>query len=71
MLFDRHPAADDRLLALADALRGSSAGAEARESTWRGLPLEERLRHALVKGNAQHIVEVVEEAREAYARRST
>lgn len=66
VLFDRHPDANDALLALADNLRGPSAAAQARENTWRGLPLQERLRHALVKGTSQHIEEDVEEARQAY-----
>ncbi len=67
VLFDRHPSASDRLLALADALHGTPDAAETRQTVWRELPLEERLRHALVKGIVEYIEEDVEEARRVYA----
>jgi len=65
VLFDRRPDATDRLVAYAENVR-SQGGARRAEAdlAWRGLPVEQRLTHALVHGFADHIEADTEEARQ-------
>ncbi len=68
VLLNRRPDATERLLSFASSM---SAGGEARKAaaeTWRSLPLEGRLQHALVAGNADHIEKDVAEALEKYGK---
>jgi 5-methyltetrahydrofolate--homocysteine methyltransferase len=53
---------------LAESIRGKTARAETKDLAWRDAPVEERLRHALVKGIADYIEEDVEEARRKFER---
>jgi 5-methyltetrahydrofolate--homocysteine methyltransferase len=62
LVLDRRPDATDRLLAVADSVRGQSA-AQVADLSWRNAPVHERLAHALVEGIADYIVEDTEEAR--------
>ncbi len=65
---NRRPDATERLLNFASSM---SVGGEARKvaaETWRSLPLEGRLQHALVAGNADHIETDVAEALEKYGK---
>ncbi len=56
VLLNRRPDATERLLALAESFKGASATASATtEAEWRSLSVAERLRHALVKGIADHV----------------
>ena len=68
-VLNRRPDATERLLAVAERYRGEG-GATAPEAdpAWRGAPVAERLRHALVHGNDRHVVADTEEARRAAAR---
>ncbi len=67
VLFDRRPDATERLVTLAEAIRAEGSDvAEARTAEWRAAPVEERLKHALVKGIVDHIEEDTEEARLKY-----
>ena len=67
VLFDRRPDATERLIALAQTLTQSATdAAESETLAWRQAPVEERLRHALVKGITEFIEEDVEEARQKY-----
>ncbi|MFM8220595.1 MAG: B12-binding domain-containing protein, partial [Planctomycetaceae bacterium] len=68
VLFDRHPEATERLIQHADRIResGTEAGPQAEE--WRGLSIEERLQHAVIKGVVDHIEADTEEARQKYPR---
>jgi 5-methyltetrahydrofolate--homocysteine methyltransferase len=59
---NRRPDATDRLLAVADQVKGQ-LGEQAADLTWRQAPVQERLTHALVEGIADWIVEDTEEAR--------
>ena len=63
VVLNRRPDATERLLAIADTVRG-----EARETTqddaWRLLPVADRIQHALVNGIDSHIEADVEEARQ-------
>ncbi|MEO5762311.1 MAG: methionine synthase, partial [Vicinamibacteria bacterium] len=66
VLLNRRADSTDRLLTFAASM---SSGGEARKiaaETWRTLPLEDRLKHALVAGNADHIEKDTEEALEKY-----
>jgi 5-methyltetrahydrofolate--homocysteine methyltransferase len=62
VVLNRRPDATDRLLEIADSVKGSAA-AQATDLAWRNAPVAERLTHALVEGIADFIVEDTEEAR--------
>ena len=62
VVLNRRPDATDRLLEVADSVRGRAA-AQATDLSWRNAPVAERLAHALVEGIADYIVEDTEEAR--------
>jgi 5-methyltetrahydrofolate--homocysteine methyltransferase len=62
VVLNRRPDATDRLLAVADSVRGQGEAREA-DLAWRRLPVNERLAHALVDGIADFVVEDTEEAR--------
>src|SRR6185312_9420767 len=63
VVLNRRPDATDRLLEVADSVKGQAA-AQATDLTWRNAPVAERLSHALVEGIADYIVEDTEEARQ-------
>ncbi|MEW6581984.1 MAG: methionine synthase [Actinomycetota bacterium] len=65
VLFDRRPDATERLLAIAETVKGGGARREA-DLSWREAPVEERLAHALVAGIVDFVDQDVEEARQAY-----
>jgi len=62
VVLNRRPDATDRLLAVADQVKGQ-LGADASDLTWRQAPVQDRLTHALVEGIADYVVEDTEEAR--------
>jgi len=62
VVLNRRPDATDRLLEVADSVRGRAA-AQATDLAWRNAPVAERLAHALVEGIADYVVEDTEEAR--------
>jgi 5-methyltetrahydrofolate--homocysteine methyltransferase len=62
VVLNRRPDATDRLLEIADSVKGQAAG-QAANLEWRKAPVAERLAHALVEGIADYIVEDTEEAR--------
>jgi 5-methyltetrahydrofolate--homocysteine methyltransferase len=69
VLLNRRPDATDRLVEFAKTASfsgRSQSGAQAQ--AWRDLPVEERLKHALINGIVDHIDEDVEEARHKYER---
>jgi 5-methyltetrahydrofolate--homocysteine methyltransferase len=65
VVLNRREDATDRLLGLAQEFQGSGKHDEVDES-WRQLPVEERLQHALVKGINSFIAEDTETARQQY-----
>ena len=67
VLFNRSADATDRLIELAAQTAGVKKAAIVDES-WREGSIDERLRHALVKGDARYIDEDTEEARLASER---
>jgi 5-methyltetrahydrofolate--homocysteine methyltransferase len=68
VLLNRRPDATERLLAFADSVKGASRIEAKEEEEWRNAPVEERLKHALIKGIVEHIENDVEEARLKYPR---
>ncbi|MFO1539430.1 MAG: methionine synthase, partial [Chloroflexota bacterium] len=68
LLLNRRADATERLLAIADGVRGRAGGTDPRDLAWRTLPVGERLTHALVEGISDWIVADTEEARQAATR---
>ncbi|MGD8683374.1 MAG: vitamin B12 dependent-methionine synthase activation domain-containing protein, partial [Chloroflexota bacterium] len=62
LVLNRRPDATDRLLEIADEAKSAAAGTE-QDRSWRQLPVNERLTHALVEGISDWIVADTEEAR--------
>ena len=63
-VLNRRPDATERLLEVAERHAGKGSVSAAMDDSWREAPVAERLRHALVGGVAQYIVEDTEEARQ-------
>ncbi|NNE70584.1 MAG: methionine synthase [Rhodothermales bacterium] len=68
VLFDRRPDATERLVDIAERFSGPGAVREKKTAEWRNAPVEERLKHALVKGILDHIEEDTEEVRQKSGR---
>ena len=66
VVLDRRADAGERLVALAEQVRGSARDDSARNA-WRELPVEQRLSHALVHGITDFIVEDTEQLRQRFA----
>jgi 5-methyltetrahydrofolate--homocysteine methyltransferase len=66
VLLNRRPDATERLVDHAESLKGKGPKTQAEEEAWRAGPVEERLKHALLKGVVKHIDEDTEEARQKY-----
>jgi 5-methyltetrahydrofolate--homocysteine methyltransferase len=62
VIFNRRPDATERLVQLADTVKGSGTRQE-HDLAWRDAPVEQRLAHALVHGVVDFIEADVEEAR--------
>ncbi len=62
VVLNRRPDATERLLEVADSVKGDATKKSA-DLTWRLAPVHERLSHALVHGIADFVVEDTEEAR--------
>ena len=62
VVLNRDPEATERLLVIAEGYRGLESNNEDTVEEWRELPVFERLKHALVKGIADHIVADTAEA---------
>jgi len=66
VLLNRRPDATERLVSFAETLTNDGEKTEAKAAEWRSAPVEERLRHALIKGIVEYIDEDTEEARKLY-----
>jgi 5-methyltetrahydrofolate--homocysteine methyltransferase len=66
VLLNRRPDATERLVSFAETFSDGSEKTEAKAAEWRSAPVEERLRHALIKGIVEYIEEDTEEARQLY-----
>ena len=67
VIFNRHPDATDALTTYADEVKTKGKVIQ-REQAWREENVQERLKHALVKGIVEYIEQDTEEARLQYAR---
>ncbi len=70
VVLNRSPDATEKLLEIAEEYRGQASGAkrDSQDLSWRELPVEKRLEHALVKGIDEFVVADTEEARLAAER---
>lgn len=69
VLLNRRPDATDRLIAFSEKFKGAKAGSEEKVvEEWRHGPVEERLKHALLKGITDYIDTDTEEARQKYSK---
>ena len=69
VLLNRRPDAADRLTEFAESVKKKGKKANTGpDLSWREGPVEERLKHALVKGVVEYIDADVEEARAKYGR---
>ncbi len=64
VVLNRRPDATDRLVDAAGTFKGEGKKREEADLSWREAPVEERLKHSLVKGINSHIVEDAEECRQ-------
>jgi len=67
VLFNRRPDATERLVTLAESVKGKGK-TQKHDLSWREASVEERLSHALVNGVVEFVVEDTEEARLKYPR---
>lgn len=65
LVLNRRPDATERLIVYSSGLEKVLKAEEERE-TWRSLPVEERLKHALIKGIADHVEQDTLEAHQKY-----
>jgi len=65
VIFDRRPDATERLVTLAETVKGKGRQQE-RDLSWREESVEKRLEHALVNGVVDFVVEDAEEARQQF-----
>lgn len=66
LILNRREDATDRLLKYSETHKDSQIQVKEQEE-WRNQSVEERLKHSLIKGNIDHIIEDTEEARLKYA----
>jgi 5-methyltetrahydrofolate--homocysteine methyltransferase len=67
LVMNRRPDATERLLAFAETIKPTGKKEE-KTDEWRNTPVEERLKHALIKGIIDYISDDVLEARKNYPR---
>jgi 5-methyltetrahydrofolate--homocysteine methyltransferase len=69
VILARRADATERLLEIAELFKGGGGGVRrADDLEWRKLPVEERLKHALIKGIDEFVIEDTEEARQRAVR---
>lgn len=66
VILNRRPDATERLVEHAETIKGQGGAAAEVDEAWRKEPVEERLKHALLKGIVKYIDEDTEEARKKY-----
>ncbi|NTU90803.1 MAG: methionine synthase [Chlorobiaceae bacterium] len=66
VILNRRSDATELLVSFAETIRDGGEKTEAKAAEWRSAPVEERLKHALVKGIVDYIDEDTEEARQLY-----
>jgi 5-methyltetrahydrofolate--homocysteine methyltransferase len=63
VIFNRRKDATDRLIKFSETVKGTEKG-KVKKDEWRNVSVEERLKHALIKGITDYIEEDTEEARQ-------
>ena len=63
VVMNRRPDATERLLEIAESVRGGPRSPSGPDLAWRAAPVRERLKHALVEGIGDYVVADTEEAR--------
>ncbi len=66
VILNRRPDATERLVEHAETIKGQGGIAAVADESWRSEPVEERLKHAILKGVVKYIDEDAEEARQKY-----
>ncbi len=66
VILNRRSDATERLVEYADTIKGQGSATAEVDEAWRNEPVEERLKHALLKGIVKYIDEDTEEARQKY-----
>jgi 5-methyltetrahydrofolate--homocysteine methyltransferase len=66
VLLNRRSDSTERLINYAETLKGKSEAVQKQEDLWRTQSVEERLKHSLLKGIADHVDKDTEEARVKY-----
>jgi 5-methyltetrahydrofolate--homocysteine methyltransferase len=67
VILNRRPDATERLVDHAETVKGKTGEAAVADEQWRSGSVEERLKHALLKGVVKYIDEDTEEARQKYS----
>ncbi|MGE5497319.1 MAG: methionine synthase, partial [Syntrophothermus sp.] len=67
VIFNRRPDSTERLIEFAEKLKQKDK-VQVKEDAWRSAPVEERLKHALIKGIVDYVEADTEEARQKYTR---
>jgi len=65
LIFNRRPDATERMVDFAEQVKDDKTQ-EKKKDEWREGPVEDRLKHSLVKGIVEHIIDDTEEARQKY-----
>ncbi|MBN2174723.1 MAG: methionine synthase [Bacteroidales bacterium] len=68
VILNRRKDATERLIAYAEKVKDQESGVIVKKDEWRNEPVEERLKHALVKGIVDYVEDDVEEARKNFPR---
>ena len=68
VILNRRPDATERLITFAETVKGKGKAAATEDLSWREGTVQERLKHALIKGHDKFIEQDTEEARQHYDR---
>jgi 5-methyltetrahydrofolate--homocysteine methyltransferase len=68
VILNRRDDSTERLLQAADRFKGDGKTEKKEDAEWRSRPVEERLKHALIKGIDDYVVDDTEEARQGAER---
>ena len=68
VLLNRRSDATERLVEFAESIKGGKARTEKKDDEWRNTSVEDRLKHALIRGIVEFIEIDIEEARQKYGR---
>jgi 5-methyltetrahydrofolate--homocysteine methyltransferase len=67
LIFNRHPEATERLIEFANKVKDKKSEQKVKTEEWRNLPVQQRLKYALIKGINTYIEEDLKEALTLYS----